>query len=95
MVDEPGEAMATVGENSAVALGHLGEVGTRRERLTGAGNHDHRNSVVGACGDERIGGSVVQGFVEGVACFGAIECEHSHTAVVGDVNHSETSRLMV
>ena len=75
--------MPTTDESPAVALHHLVQIGTRRERVTGAGQHHHGHRRVGAGSKEGIGGSVVQRFVEGVANVGTIKCERPDATRIG------------
>lgn len=57
------------------AIDHLADVGTRAERLPGAGDDDGAHLGVAAGRFERFGERVEQRQVDGVELVGAVECQ--------------------
>src|SRR4029078_10080510 len=73
LIEIAGEAVATDGQLTRVALGPLDEVGTAGERRAGTRDDDDRDAVVGSRVDQCFGGGVVERFVERVPRLWAIE----------------------
>ncbi|MCX5937325.1 MAG: hypothetical protein NTW02_03765 [Cyanobium sp. LacPavin_0920_WC12_MAG_62_9] len=73
LINEAGESMNAIGDPTGVALCHLNNVLSRREGSARAGDDHHGNTAICGCGDERLGGCVVEGFIERVERFGTVE----------------------
>ena len=64
---------------------HLGEVGAGAKAAPGAGQQDDRDLWVLGGGQQRLGGGVVERFVEGVERLGPVQREGAYPVVVVDL----------